>query len=221
MEENVINIRDIQHFLYCPHRFGLMKIDTAWSENLFVTKANLLHERVHNTDSTYTLRGRKVYTALNIYFDEPEFNLYGVLDCLEYIRHSDKGEYCIVEYKPTAPKGIAFRREDALQVFAQKLCVDSIFACDAECCIYHADTKKRVRLPFNKEYEQYGEYKAELKGILSQMRHYMKEGIIPPIVRGQKCNGCSMQDICLPKAVDTSRSPSIRQQILAEGRGLE
>ena len=41
-----IALRDIQHYLYCPHRWGLMKIDCAWAENYYVVKANLLHAGV-------------------------------------------------------------------------------------------------------------------------------------------------------------------------------
>ena len=57
-----ITIRSIQHYLYCPHRWGLMEIDKAWAENMYVTKANLMHERVHDPDQNYTIRGKKVYT---------------------------------------------------------------------------------------------------------------------------------------------------------------
>ena len=45
-----ITIRSIQHYLYCPHRWGLMEIDKAWAENVYVTKANLMHERVHDPE---------------------------------------------------------------------------------------------------------------------------------------------------------------------------
>ena len=54
-----IAIRSIQHYMYCPHRWGLLEIDKAWAENFFVTKANLLHERVHDPEKKYTARGKK------------------------------------------------------------------------------------------------------------------------------------------------------------------
>lgn len=43
-----IPIRSIQHYMYCPHRWGLIEIGDVWAENAFVTKANLIHERVHD-----------------------------------------------------------------------------------------------------------------------------------------------------------------------------
>ena len=51
-----ITIRSIQHYLYCPHRWGLIEINDCWAENIFVTKANFLHERVHDPDKKYSLR---------------------------------------------------------------------------------------------------------------------------------------------------------------------
>lgn len=72
-----ITIRSIQHYLYCPHRWGLMEIDKAWAENMYVTKANLMHERVHDPDQSYTMRGKKyilqfpfIMTLKNIIFME-------------------------------------------------------------------------------------------------------------------------------------------------------
>lgn len=32
-----ISIRSLQHFLYCPHRWGLLEIGKVWAENYFVT----------------------------------------------------------------------------------------------------------------------------------------------------------------------------------------
>ena len=59
-----ITIRSIQHYLYCPHRWGLLEIDKAWAENFFVTKANLMHDRVHDPNRNYTARGKRIFTSV-------------------------------------------------------------------------------------------------------------------------------------------------------------
>ena len=115
-----ISIRSVQHFMYCPHRWGLLEIDRAWAENMFVTKANLMHERVHNPDKNYFSRGKEVYTSVPVYNDQHEYNLYGMTDCLEFTK-DEKGTFvqeledsykiCIVEYKPTKPKEQDYREE--------------------------------------------------------------------------------------------------------------
>ena len=57
-----------------------------------------------------------------------------------------------MEYKPTQPKDGSIRETDAIQVFAQKLCADYIWKCNSEGCIYYADTRKRVKMPFDEEF---------------------------------------------------------------------
>lgn len=74
------NIRSIQHYFYCPHRWGLLEIDRAWAENVFVTKANLLHQRVHDPERSYAAKGKRVYTSVSVYYDAEEDSLFGVAD---------------------------------------------------------------------------------------------------------------------------------------------
>lgn len=201
-----ITIRSIQHYLYCPHRWGLLEIDKAWQENFFVTKANLIHDRVHNPEQHYSAKGKQVFTATPVYHDQEDYNLYGVIDCLEIAEDKNgvpikgyEGNYkiCIVEYKPTKPKGEDYHEDDLMQVFAQKLCVDYIFGCDCDANIYYADVKKRVKLPVKNNFH---EYDYRLKLLLKEMREYLHLGIIPPIKKGQKCSGCSMKDLCMPSS---------------------
>lgn len=204
MSEIEITIRSIQHYMYCPHRWGLMEIDSAWSENVFVTKANLMHDRVHDPDKNHTTRGKKVYTAIPVYNDLEEYNLYGIVDCLELQKDisgisidnsTEKYKICIVEYKPTKPKNADYNDDDFMQVYAQKICVDYVFGGNSDAEIYYADVKKRVSLPIK---ENSNILDKQLKRLLQEMRGYLEKGSIPPILKGQKCNGCSMKDLCMP-----------------------
>lgn len=188
---NDISIRSLQHYLYCPHRWGLIEIDRAWAENYFVARAEILHERAHSQDR-YFSRGRRVYTSVKIWHDG--LGLYGAADCIE----ESGGIFTIVEYKPTAPKGGAYREEDLMQVFAQKLCVDNILACDCKAVMYYADTRKRVPLPLG---EVYGTYYPKLLEIMGSMREYRSAGRIPPMRKGQNCSGCSMKELCIPSSL--------------------
>ena len=217
---NEITIRSIQHYLYCAHRWGLIEIGNVWAENYFVTKADLMHQNVH-MKNVYTKRGAKVFSSVPVYNDV--YNIYGVVDCIEatlsengvHIAGEDKKyNLSIIEYKPTKPKNKDYHYEDAMQMFAQKICVDSVFCCDCKCVLYYADVKKRVELPIRENYEIYNK---ELKSILSQMREYLKDGKIPTIKHGQYCGGCSMKDVCMPLKKPLK---SIRRQI-EEMRDIE
>lgn len=197
MIKDDIAIRSIQHYLYCPHRWGLLEIDCAWAENVFVTKANLLHDRVHNPKASYSSSGKKCYTSVSVYNDKSEYNLYGVTDCIE-VTGDEKCNLCIVEYKPTKPKNKDYNFDDLMQIFAQKICVDYVFNCDCDGVLYYADVKKRIRLPLK---ENFSEYDDILKRTLAEMRNLISKGKIPEIVKNRNCSGCSMKDICMPTLI--------------------
>lgn len=202
--------------MYCPHRWGLLEIDRAWAENVFVTKANLMHDRVHNPEQSHVLRGRKVFTSVPVYNDREPYHLYGVTDCIELTRDEqgvsigeseEKYQVCIVEYKPTKPKSGDFHEEDLIQVFAQKICVDYVFGCDCDGVIYYGDVKRRIPLPLKVNYEQYDSL---LRELLREMRNHLEQGKIPAIRKGQKCSGCSMKDLCMPSS---SRQTDVFKEI--------
>lgn len=200
-----MNIRMIQHYMYCPRRYALLEINRDWNENAFVVHADLMHEHVHDGSHHFSDSKKVVRSAVDVYNDMPEYDLYGIADCVEFIRDKNgvpvnglEGTYkvCIIEYKPKAPKGAAFHETDAIQVFAQKLCADFIWKCDSKAFLYYADIRKRVALPFDEMYEVYD---AMLKQYLREMHVIMENHTIPPRKKGQKCSGCSVADLCFSK----------------------
>lgn len=203
IDQPQIAIRSLQHYLYCSHRWGLIEIGRVWAENYFVTKSNLLHERVHEMQK-YHLPGKKVFTSVPVYHDG--YGIYGVVDCIEapentediLLRHNSPGyRLGIVEYKPTMPKTKECSKDDCMQIYAQKICVENISGCQCQTAIYYADTRQRISVSFEGREKEYNDM---LKEILAKMRENIKEGRIPPIEKGQKCSGCSLKDLCMPSA---------------------
>ncbi|MDE5883536.1 MAG: CRISPR-associated protein Cas4 [Oscillospiraceae bacterium] len=200
-----MNIRAIQHYMYCPRRFGLLEINKDWNENAFVVNAELIHEHVHDGSHHFSDHQKVVRSSIDVYNNLPEYDLYGILDCVEFVRNKNgvainglEGTYKvrIVEYKPKAPKDAAFHETDAIQVFAQKICADFVWKCNSEAVLYYANTRKRIVLPFDESYELYDTL---LKKYLSEMRAVMESHTIPTRKKGQKCSGCSLSDICFSK----------------------
>lgn len=206
MNDSTINIRDIQHYLYCPRRFSLMEINKDWAENYYVIKANLLHEHVHDGSHSFSDKTKIVRSDIDVFNDLPEYNLFGVTDCIEFLRDpngisitgsDEKFRINIIEYKPKAPKGILYNEPDVIQVFAQKICADYVWKCNSEAYIYYSDTRKRIKLPFDEEYEKYDSL---LKELLREMRKIMNSNHIISKKKNQKCAGCSLSDKCIPKS---------------------
>lgn len=222
MTDSTINIRSIQHYMYCPRRFALLEVNSDWAENAFVVKANLLHENVHSGAHSFSDSRKAVRSDIAVYNDMPEYDIFGITDCVEFVKSKDGGEICgldgkykvcIVEYKPKAPKDTPFRETDAIQVFAQKICADYVWNCGSEAYIYYDDIRRRVKLPFDTEYEKYDEM---LKSLLAEMRQLLSKNDIPPRRKGQKCSGCSLSDYCFPK----EKKYSVREIILSQ-KGAE
>ena len=131
-DARTINIRTIQHYMYCPRRWGLLEINDDWAENAFVVKANIMHERVHDGSHNFTDKNMVVRSSVTLYNDLSEYDLYGVADCIEFIKDKDgvgiKGlpdKYFvkIIEYKPKPPKDGDYHETDAIQMFAQKFLI--------------------------------------------------------------------------------------------------
>ncbi len=196
MKKSDIHLRAIQHYLYCPHRWGLIETDCSFAENAFVYKGNRVHEAV-DTKKGLSNRGVVHENSVRVYSDR--WGISGIVDCLELKQDpagvpitGRKGRYLItiVEYKATSPKQGDYRLEDAMQLLGQKICVDELFSTDCATCFYYANTKKRVPVAFcSADYTQ-------LQCVLAEMEQLA--GTIPPISEKQHCSGCSMKDICLP-----------------------
>ena len=191
--------------MYCPRRFALLELNDDWQENAYVIKANIQHKHVHNGSHNYSDSKKIVRSDISVYNDETDYDIFGVTDCIEFIRNRNGVDIIgcdglfyvrIIEYKPRAPKNCNFNETDAIQVFAQKICADFIWKCNSEAYIYYSDIRKRIRLPFDTEFEKYD---AMLKKLLSEMRTILQLKTIPSRKKGQKCSGCSMSDICFSK----------------------
>ncbi|MGI6117251.1 MAG: CRISPR-associated protein Cas4 [Bilifractor sp.] len=217
-----ISIRNLQHFMYCPHRWGLINIECSWAENYFVTKADLMHQRVHNPDHSYVSAKKRVLTAVPVYHDE--LGLFGVTDCIELRKdrhgvpikgYPDTYDLTIVEYKPRQPSGTDYKAEDVIQVFAQKVCVDFIFKCDCRGVIYYGDTRARKELPLRENYRQ---YYSELLELIAKIRENTVNGTIPPIKTGQKCGGCSFRDLCLPQLSKTRKKLTFHDLLIESNK---
>jgi len=217
-----VNIRAIQHYMYCPRRFALLEVNDDWAENAYVVKANLMHENVHDGEHEYTSKEKVVKNSVALYNDD--YDIFGVADCIEFLRYSEgvsipslDGQFKvrIVEYKPKPPKDGDYHESDAIQVFAQKICADYVWKCNSEAFLYYSEKRRRVKLPFDDK-AIYEKYYQMLREFVSAMRVILEREEIPPRLKSQKCSGCSLSDFCFPK----SSKYNVHQRIIMMG-GIE
>lgn len=64
-----VTFREIQHFLYCPHRWGLIQFDCSFAENTFIQRGNLVHRRVDETKGVCS-KGTFHKNSVKLYQDD-------------------------------------------------------------------------------------------------------------------------------------------------------
>jgi len=212
----MIEIRALQHFLYCPHRWEMLYLEDMWQENALTVNADLVHSRVHNEKLLSSYRGRISLGSVTLY--SQKYGIYGKADCMELVPEQNgvhivgfEGTYKIllVEYKPTQRKS-GVSPADRLQLYAQTVCARELFSGAIASYIYYADTKKRVKIEFD------GNDEVLLKTIVAQIETYAKNGIIPPPEYGKKCSGCSLYERCMPKPMRLNVRDNILRSIECE-----
>lgn len=147
------------------------------------------------------LRGRIVERSVQVYHDE--WGLFGITDALE-LKPDEKGAFIpkygkkfsltVIEYKPSVPRNEHALFADRMQLLAQKICVDRVFGTESNACFYYADTDRRNEILFE------GSDIERLRAIVRSIGEFRQSGSLPAVQKSVRCCGCSMKDICLPKA---------------------
>lgn len=205
----MVEIRALQHFLYCPHRWEMLYVEGMWNDNAFTVNSELAHSRVHNEKLLNSYYGKISLGNLTLYSNS--YGIYGKADCVELTPDKNgvtvsgyDGRYkiSVVEYKPTQRKS-GVSPADRLQLYAQKVCADEIFSFPTEAFIYYADVKKRVRVEFDDSDDEL------LRSTVRKIEEYLEKEIIPPVEYGKKCSGCSLYERCMPKCKGLSAKENI------------
>ena len=199
----MIPIRALQHYLYCPHRWGMLYMNDAWSDNAFTVKADIMHQRVDGGGLLDSGKGIKKFGDITVY--DEQLGIYGKADCLELSESGGATHVKIVEYKPTMP-GNGPALSDRLQVYAQYRCVKRLFDGEISAYIYYSDVRRRVKIDFDSEDEEL------LLSTVGKIKEAIREEKIPLPVKSDKCNGCSLEDACMPRI----RGRNVKAMILEE-----
>lgn len=202
MESNFqITINSLQHYVYCPRRWGLLVIEGLWADNYKTVQGNIVHGLVDDPFFNEQRNGKRIVRSLPIYLDE--FEIYGVADCVEFIPHQEgarveplKGKYniVVVEYKNGKPNNDnTINYPDSIQLAAQMMCIDSVFGCHCKGYVFYHTTGRRVEIADTEVLFM------EVEKIVKIMNELIKTKTIPPKPAKQQCNNCSMSNVCMPK----------------------
>ncbi len=196
-----VSISALNQFVFCPRRCALMHVEGIWQDNQHTIVGSLLHEHA-DAPGYETGEGVTLLRALPLY--SARYGLSGKADIIEL----RDGIPAPVEYK----KGKRRRFDnDDIQLCAQALCLEEMFACEVPVgFIYHAASKRRREVIFD------WNLRAETERTIQAVRELLALAKVPAAELKPRCEGCSLRGVCLPEmtAFD-SNTESYRQTLWA------
>lgn len=197
-EENPITFTDISYLVYCKRRYYLSKIEFQHcDENVYLEDGRQVHEKVH-VPAVY--KENDVYVMTDVMLYSSQYGLYGFCDKIEF-RPSENGinmikpfegryEILVIEYKRGKTR---YQNSYIAQVVAQVLCIEEMYNCHiSKGCLYFVDSNEKYIFDITAKYRQM------VFDAVNFIHTYDGHLIKPRYYR--KCHGCSLYDICQPRA---------------------
>jgi CRISPR-associated exonuclease Cas4 len=185
-DSDYIPIASLNQYSYCSHRCWRMYCAGEFTDNQFTVEGTTLHERVHTLSQVHQGENWQVRA---IWLKSEQYKLVGKSDLIEL----EGGEIFPIEYK-RGNKGQW--DNDELQVCAQALCLEEMTGkIISTGYVYYAQTHQR----------QLVEISSQLRNLtiatIHDVTRLLETGTMPMAIYSQRCQGCSLESQCLPKAV--------------------
>ncbi|MFE1598067.1 CRISPR-associated protein Cas4 [Methylobacterium sp. ID0610] len=194
LEDTLIPLSALQHFLFCPRQCALIHLEDLWAEDVATAEGRILHERV---DAGGTEGRAGVRVARGLALRSLALGVAGRADAVEFRGRTPRP--VPVEYKRGKPKT---HRADEVQLCAQAICLEEMFGTPVpEGALFYGETRRRQGVAFD----------AELRALTAEVaagaRAMIAGGTTPPPRRTPGCRRCSLQDLCQPGRLE--RPPAI------------
>jgi CRISPR-associated exonuclease Cas4 len=179
----------INQYDYCARRFWYMYVEGEMVENVHVLRGTLNHERV-DAAGYASSAGVIVHRRVAVYSDT--LGIHGFCDLLE---EGPAGQLTPIEYK----QGRQGKWDnDRAQLCAQALCLEEMSGRPVEQgALFYFGSRRRLEVRFTPELRQY------TRDLIRAIHHTLALNTRPPhTAHRQRCNGCSLIDICLPRETE-------------------
>jgi CRISPR-associated exonuclease Cas4 len=201
-EDDLLPISGLQHLAFCERQVALIHIEGMWEENVYTAEGKILHERAHEEGSEAV---GDVRIARGLRLRSLRLGLVGVADVVEFHRVDNPGlktsvnlagvrgrwQPFIVEYKRGLPK---LDRTDEVQLCAQAMCLEEMLDIEIPSSAFFYGRPRR------RDVVNLGSSLREETAIMAKRLHELIDsGKTPTAVYCEKCQRCSLGDVCLPK----------------------
>ncbi|MBD2344242.1 CRISPR-associated protein Cas4 [Anabaena subtropica] len=191
MNTEYISIAALNQYAYCSHRCWRMFCAGEFINNEYTIEGTSLHDRVHTTSEN---QREETWQVRAIWLKSDKYKLIGKSDLIE----AADGQFYPVEYK-RGRKGEW--DNDELQVCAQALCLEEMTGQNITTgYIYYAHSHQRQLVEINQELRE------SAIATIKAVTNLITTGIMPTPIYSKRCQGCSLNSQCLPKATDRVRT---------------
>lgn len=196
MDEELVPISALTHYVYCPRRCALVHIEQIWTENRFTAEGRIMHEHVHEEgdESRGNVRIERGASLRSL-----RLGLIGKADVVEYHRQADGTWQAFpVEHKRGKPK---IDHSDKIQLCAQAICLEEMLNASIPAgALFYGKTRRRLDVEFDEALRQ------ETQNIAQKTHDLIDAGITPAPVYAKRCESCSLIAECMPKTIQKKRT---------------
>lgn len=213
-EPDLLPVRMLNEYAYCPRLFHLMHVEGRWADNAFTVEGRNVHRRADRIDHVLPdpnndmpegqaeSKDSNGQDAKHKGDDRPTVTrsvvlgsiVMGLTGKLDLVSTADDEAVPVETKRGRVPDNEHRSYEpERVQLMAQGLLLrESGYHCDHG-VLYFAGSRTRVDVPFTPELEQ------RTMDLIRQAQAACAATIPPaPLEDSPKCNGCSLAGICLP-----------------------
>jgi len=204
-EDDFIQISALQHYVFCPRQCALIHVEDVWRENVHTVRGEILHEKV-DTD-TYETRGT-LKTVRGLRIHSTRLGIVGRADVVEFRQSkdgSDTPEVLPVEFKSGRPKEDV---SDKVQLCAQALCLEEMLNTSVKHgAFFYGKIRRREQVEIDEQ------LRSQTESIIASVHEIVSKKIVAPARYMEKCKHCSLESVCLPKAMNERRLASYMKNL--------
>lgn len=191
VEDALIPLSALQHYLFCPRQCALIHVEQLWSEDVATAEGRLLHEKV---DAGMPERRSGTRIARGIALRSLHLGVFGKADVVEFHEDASPPRPYPVEYKRGKPKP---HRADEVQLCAQAHCLEEMFDVSVpEGALFYGQTRRRQIVPFDADLRDLTER------IAGETRAMIAGMVTPPPKPMPACKHCSLEGLCRPQRLE-------------------
>lgn len=196
-EADLLPLSGLQHLAYCERQWALIHIEQQWAENRLTAEGRQMHERAHQQREEWR---EGVHVSRGLAVRSLRLGLSGIVDVVEFRQKpAGRAQPFPIEYKHGRPKP---NRCDEVQLCAQALCLEEMLGVAVpRGAIFYGQPRRRMEVAFDSV------LRAETDAMAARLHALYSARITPRAdYSPEKCDRCSLLQVCLPQSVGKRRS---------------